>query len=98
MSYKLVEITKSNRQGKKWRAQFLNKETGRSKTVHFGATGYEDFTQHGDKERRARYIDRHSKEDWTDPTTAGALSRWILWGDSTSFDRNVSAFKRKFSL
>jgi hypothetical protein len=99
MSYKLVEIVKSSRQGKKFKATFLNKETGRSKTVHFGASGMSDYTEHHDKERRQRYLDRHSaNENWNDPTTAGSLSRWILWGDSTSFDRNLAAFKRKFSL
>ena len=96
---KLVEIVKSNRQGKKFKAVFLNPETGRTKTVHFGASGMEDYTTSHDKERRQRYLDRHAaNENWNDPTTAGSLSRWILWGDSTSFDRNVSAFKRKFSL
>ena len=99
MGYKLVEVVKSDRSGKKWKALFRNSETGRTKTTHFGASGMEDFTQHHDKERRERYRERHGKDLKTDdPTRAGFLSYYILWGDSTSFDRNLSAFKRKFSL
>ena len=99
MAYKLVEVVKSNRPGKKYKAMFLNKETGRSKTTHFGASGMEDYLTHHDKERRQRYLDRHAaNENWNDPTTAGSLSRHILWGESVSFDRNLASFKRKFSL
>ncbi len=69
------------------------------KHVPFGAIGYRDYTQHHDPLRRAAYLSRHrSRENWNDPQTAGSLSRWILWGNSTSIDRNVSAFKRKFLL
>ncbi len=96
---KLVEVVKSSRPGKKYKAVFLNPETGRTKTTHFGASGMDDYTMHHDKERRTRYRDRHQKDlETQDPTRAGFLSYYILWGDSTSFDRNLSAFKRKFSL
>lgn len=69
------------------------------KRVPFGAVGYQDYTQHHDKVRRARYLMRHkSRESWSNPKTAGALSRWLLWGDSTSVEANLRAFKRRFSL
>jgi hypothetical protein len=59
----------------------------------------EDYTQQDYRERRHSYRDRHQKDlETEDPTRAGFLSYYILWGDSTSFDRNLSAFKRKFSL
>lgn len=65
----------------------------------FGAAGYRDYTQHHDKLRRANYLSRHrTRENWNSPKTAGALSRHLLWGDSTSLDRNLAEFKRKFSL
>jgi hypothetical protein len=99
MGYKLVEVVKSDRSGKKYKAVFLNHESGRTKTTHFGASGMEDYTQHHDKERRQRYRDRHQKDlETQDPTRAGFLSYYILWGDSTSFKTNLSAFKRRFSL
>ena len=78
----------------KWVAVFAD-----GKRVSFGAVGYKDYTQHHDKLRRANYLSRHrSSESWNDPRTAGALSRWILWGDSTSLEANLRAFKRRFSL
>jgi hypothetical protein len=53
----------------------------------------------GRKLRRANYLSRHrTSESWTNPKTAGALSRWLLWGDSTSFATNLADFKRRFSL
>jgi len=30
--------------------------------------------------------------------TAGSLSRWILWGDSTSLETNIRSFKQRFNL
>ena len=33
-----------------------------------------------------------------DPTKAGFLSYYVLWGDSTSFARNLAAYKKRFNL
>jgi hypothetical protein len=73
-------IRPSTRAGKKWMATF----DGR-KTVHFGAEGYEDFTQHGDWSRKQQYLDRHcQREDWSkDFQSPGFLSRWLLWNKPT---------------
>ena len=32
------------------------------------------------------------------PLTPGALSRWLLWGESRSLARNTAAFRRRFRL
>ena len=78
----------------KWVAVFDD-----GKRVPFGAKGYQDYTQHKDRLRRANYLRRHrSRESWSNPRTAGSLSRWILWGDSTSLDANLRAFRRRFSV
>lgn len=68
--------------------------------VKFGAFGYEDFiTSGGDKKKKRNYLARHRKrEDWTDPKTPGALSRYILWGPTTSIEENIKKFKRKFNM
>ena len=72
---------------------------GRRKRTHFGAAGMADYTLTGDKERRRLYRERHRKDLETgDPTRAGFLSYYILWGDSTSIRANVAAYKRKFGL
>jgi hypothetical protein len=69
------------------------------KTVHFGQRGASDYTIHHDDERKERYLIRHrAREDWEDPRTAGALSRWILWGPSTSLTENIELFGRRFGL
>ena len=33
-----------------------------------------------------------------DPTRAGFLSYYVLWGDSTSIRQNITDFKNRFSL
>jgi hypothetical protein len=38
------------------------------------------------------------REDFNDPKTAGSLSRWLLWGDSTNLKTNVTSFRKKFDL
>jgi hypothetical protein len=95
--YKLVSISPSERESKKYKAVF--RKGDKTKTVHFGAYGMEDYTQHHDKERRERYRDRHKKDLRTDdPTRAGYLSYYILWGDSTDMKTNVYKYRRLFDL
>ena len=98
MKYILVKITKSSKSDKKMMAIFRDSDTDRTKTVHFGASGMSDFTLHKDPERKKRYINRHSKnEDWKNPTSAGALSRWILW-NKTSLRASIQDYKKKFKF
>ena len=74
-----IIISKSKNPDKKYDARIDGK-----KTVSFGSAQHSDFTKHKDPERKKRYIDRHkSRENWNDPTTAGYLSRWILWAKPT---------------
>ena len=48
---------------------------------------------------RTAYIARHRvNENHNDPLTPGALSRWLLWGESRSLARNTAAFRRRFRL
>lgn len=92
----LISIKKSPKKDKKYVASFC--KNGRIKQTHFGAKGMSDYTKHKDKQRKSRYIQRHkSRENWRDPTSAGALSRYILWG-KPSFRESVSDYKRRFRL
>ena len=69
------------------------------KTIHFGASNGKTYIDHGDKKKREAYLARHKvNENWTNPYSAGALARFLLWGDSTSLDANHSAFMRKFGV
>jgi hypothetical protein len=73
-------------------------EDGKTRRIAFGAKGYEDLTQHKNPLRKENYLLRHrSREDWTNPMTAGALSRFILW-EVPDIDDAVRRFRRRFSL
>lgn len=91
-------VKPSNKSGKKYMATFT-KNNGRTKTTHFGASGMPDYTLTGDKERRRLYRQRHKKDLSTnDPTRAGYLSYYLLWGESTSLRKNISNYKKRFNL
>lgn len=93
-----VKFNKSDRKGKKMKAIFYDKDENKVKTTHFGASGYSDFTLHKDKERKQRYLNRHKKnENWNDFTSAGSLSRYILWGEPT-LRNSIIKYKKKFKL
>jgi hypothetical protein len=95
---KLDSVTRAGDGTHKWKAVFT-REDGRKKTTYFGASGMDDYTLTHDQEQRARYRDRHRKDlIANDPTKAGYLSYYILWGDSTSFQNNLSAYKKRFNL
>jgi len=99
-----VTISRSSNSEKKLMAVFEDSEGKKIKTTHFGQRGASDYTKHGEKERMERYLERHgggtttsTKEDWKDPTTAGALSRWILW-NKPSLSASFSDYKSRFGL
>lgn len=106
---KLLRITKSSNQSKKWDAIFMI--DGKEKKVSFGASGYRDNTLINDKNSKfylpkildrnvvkSSYIRRHEKkENWNNPLTAGALSRWILW-NRKSLSASIRDFKKRFKV
>ena len=95
---RIAILSKSNRKDKKWTVTLLNGGAGDEKTIHFGAEGYLDYTQHKDPNRRERYIQRHAvREDWNNPYTAGFWSRWLLWEKPTLKDA-ISYVKKKFKI
>lgn len=100
---KLLSIKPSTNKDKKLMATF-QRDNGRQITTHFGATGYMDYMKYykQDKElakqKRESYLARHrDNENWNDPTSAGSLSRWILWEEPT-LTSAISKFKKKFNL
>ena len=89
-----MRLVKSTDGVHKWVAEFDD-----GTHTRFGAVGYDDYTTGHDKDQRLRYLPRHRKnENWSNPKSAGALSRFILWGDSTSIETNLAAYKRRFNL
>jgi hypothetical protein len=87
-------IEPSTRAGKRFMVYQTN-----GKIIHFGQAGGQTYIDHGDKAKREAYLARHKKrENWNDPFSAGALSRWLLWGDSTNMETNHQAFMKKFPI
>ena len=79
----------------KWVATFADP----TKSVPFGARGFQDYTQHHSTERRDLYRTRHLKDLRTrDPSRAGFLSYYLLWGDSTDIKENLRRYKNHFNL
>ena len=93
---KLLSVKKSTAKGKKWTATF--KEGEKEKMVHFGATGYTDYTKGATDEQRKSYRARHRSGATARPDSANALSYYILWGDSRSLASNLKSFKNKYNL
>ena len=89
-----VQFYPSTRASKKLMAVFTL-DNWRTRTVHFGAAGASDYTEHRDPVRKQRYLARHApREDWDSPMTAGALSRWVLWNKETLNDSIVDYMHR----
>jgi len=92
-----IVVSNSTNKDKKLMAQFFDGDK-KIKTTHFGAKGMDDYTLTGDKKAREKYRTRHKKDlDTKDPTRAGYLSYYILWGDSTSRDKNIKDYKKRFN-
>jgi hypothetical protein len=95
---KLVEFKKSDKPEKKYMATFES-DSGRSRTTYFGDSSMDDYTLTHNKEQREKYISRHAKDLQTgDPTRAGFLSYYVLWGPYTSVRKNLEYYKQKFNL
>lgn len=95
---KLMKIIPSKNKKYKYTA-FFKLPNGKEKKTNFGAAGYSDYLLSGDKDKRERYRKRHAKDLKTkDPTRAGYLSYYILWGDTQSLGGNINIYKRKFNL
>jgi len=97
---KLLKIEKSSRLNKRLVAIF-EKDNGKLKKVHFGLKNPKKGTyiDTGDKELRKNYRTRHERDLKTkDPSRAGYLSYYLLWGDSKSLKENIKSYKKQFNL
>ena len=93
-----VIIKPSTIKGKKLTAIFYDNDNKKVKTTHFGAAGMSDYTKNKDPERKKLYLARHrARENWNDYMTAGSLSRYILWGETT-LRTSIQKYKQRFNL
>jgi len=94
---KTAILSKSDKKDKKWKVIYTE-NGGKSKTIHFGDSNYEDFTMHKNEDRKQLYLNRHrSKENWLDPKTAGFWSRWLLWNETT-LSSSIKDVEKKFLI
>tara|TARA_R110000803_G_scaffold125051_1_gene192784 strand:- start:390 stop:722 length:333 start_codon:yes stop_codon:yes gene_type:complete len=107
---KLLKVLESKKNGKKFDAYFML-DNGKEKVVSFGSKNYRDYTLINNKSSKfylpkkvdrnivkEAYIRRHKeRENWNNPLTAGALSRWILW-ELPTLGGSIAKFKNKFKL
>lgn len=92
----LLKISPSKVKNKRYTATFSIND--KIKKVHFGSPSYSNYTIHEDEKRKKAYLKRHQKnEDWDNPITPGALSRWILWNKPT-LSASVADFKRRYDV
>lgn len=90
---KLLSIQISPLKLKKLRA-FFNDNTH----TDFGGKGYSDYLQNLDNNRKQLYIKRHQvRENWNDPKSAGALSKYILWNKKT-MKGSIADYKKRFNI
>ncbi len=92
-------IEKGTAKNKKLKAIFYDDKGKKIKTTQFGDNRYEDYTLSKDKKQRDKYRNRHKKDlEKGDYKSAGYLSYYILWGDSTSRNTNIKKYKKMFKL
>jgi len=83
-------------QGKKY--TFIYKDDNKGRIIHFGSGVSETYVEGATKEKREAYISRHKvNENWNE-INPGSLSRFILWGDSSSIRTNLENYKKRFNL
>ena len=104
----LMSLEQSDRKNKKWVVVFKSNHYYH-KTVHFGDSRYQDFTQHKDTKRAYLYQQRHRNDNLDLYYSPGALSYHILWSDNNirdglknyiePFNIEISpSVKKKFNL
>jgi len=92
-------VEKGTAKNKKLKAIFYDAKGKKIKTTQFGDSRYGDYTLTKDKEQRKKYITRHKKDlAKGNYMSAGHLSYYILWGDSTSRNTNIKKYKKMFNL
>ena len=88
-----MKIIKSPNPLKKYRALFNN-----GRHTDFGASGYDDYiTSKSEVKKRASLARHRVNENWQDPYSSGALSRFLLWNLPT-LEASIADYNRRFSV
>ena len=93
----LLDVEPYNRKYLKFTAIF--DIDGTIKQINFGDSRYKSYIETGDKFKRTKYHKRHANDLYSnDPTNAGILSYFLMWGESYDLDKNIKYFKNKFNI
>ena len=90
----IIKIIPSQKAGKRFTAVFENGER-----TDFGSKDGSTFIDHKDLKKRLNYVKRHralGTENWKDPYSAGALSRYLLWGPRDNLKENTEFYNQLF--
>ena len=105
MKIQFLKLIKSKNKDKKYTAIFNIVKSNGDKAILERSFGYNnpddknnDYTKHGDLERRNRYIIRHEKDLNTgDPSRAGFLSMFLLW-NKPSLKSSVNDYNKRLRV
>jgi hypothetical protein len=98
----LIDFGKSQAKNKRFRAIFM--KDGRKITTNFGQKKDDGsfpitFLDGATEEKRELYLKRHKKDlETKDPTRAGFLSFYVIWGKSRSVEKNLKKYLKDFNI
>tara|TARA_R110002012_G_C11492272_1_gene596312 strand:- start:239 stop:556 length:318 start_codon:yes stop_codon:yes gene_type:complete len=94
----LIHFGLSDKKNKRYVAKFENPK----RTTHFGMKPFKKGTTYLDgatDEKRNQYLARHKVDLATkDPTRAGFLSYYVIWGKSRSVKQNLKSYLSNFKI
>jgi hypothetical protein len=95
-----VSLVRSRASNKRLDAIFVDSKGQQLVTtrVPFGQYQGSTYVDHQDDSKKAAYLKRHRvRENWQDPRTPGALSRWILW-NKPSIEESLQDYCKRFKM
>jgi hypothetical protein len=96
----VLNLYKSDRPEKKYFVEYINPESGRLKRIYFGSAGYNDYTTYSKDirdERKKLYLKRHKTSENWNKLSAGMLSRYLLWNQST-LNKSIKDVNERYNI
>ena len=90
----------SPRKNKAYRATFVRLRDGERSYTDFGSAEHQNFTEHHDEERKARFLNRFRsliEKHKHNPQAPTTLSTYILWSEPNIQDA-ITKYKKHFGL
>ncbi len=90
-------LYKSTNKQKKYMVKFINNITNKINTIHFGQSGYTDYTINKDDYIKYLYINRHKNDKINNPLFAGFWSYNLLW-NKTTLKESIEETQQKYNI